>query len=213
MDLTALQTRCKTRFRDTGCAIYNDAAWLAYLNDAYGDVIAASPHWPFLETVSCTGITVAANARTATMPTDASRVMAVRNATDKIVMEPYEGHEEHLIDDPQQALAGIPRSYRVFGSTIQVYPLPTATTTLHLEYKAPPALLASGSDEPAFPEQFHRILVEGALSRAYEDDGQLDQAGSASSRFDSILHAMMFDQLTSRQGRNRQIVDTWYDRL
>lgn len=212
MDLTTLQTRCKTRFRDTACDIYNNAAWTGYLNDSYADVVAASPYWPFLQTNGCAAVTVLSGTRSIALPTDVTRVLAVRNNTDDVVMRSYEGRDQHFVDDPAQDLVGVPRAYRLFGSTIQVFPLPSANTVLAIEYPAPPTELTANSDEPLFPEQYHRILVEGALSRAYEDDGQMDQAASAKQRYDAMLAGMKVDLLASRTSRNRQIVDDWFDR-
>lgn len=212
MDLTALQTRCRTRFRDANQAIVTNAEWLAYLNDAYQDVQAADPHWPWMETRS-SSVSVTANARSATLPTGAIGVTAVRSLTDKIKLEPLDGTAEHIRAFPDVAgTPGIPRLYRVFGRTLEVYPVPAVTTTLEVEYNVGATELASGTDEPAFKPQYHRILVEGALVRAYIDDGAPDQAALHQAAFDSLLADLRYAELGTRTEHFPAIVDSWYGR-
>lgn len=114
MNLTALQARCKLRFRDPNNDIVADADWTGYLNDAYRDVIGAEPYWPFLD-----------------------------------------------------------------SST--------------------PADLAAGSDSPTFDSRWHNILVEGALYRAYLDDGAADQANVHKTEFTTQLEEMKADLLRGRR--------------
>jgi hypothetical protein len=212
MQLSALQARCRTRFRDPNQNIVTDTEWTDYLNDAYRDVIAASPHWPFLETVNCSALVVAANTRSVALPTDVTRVLAVRNATDGFPMRPLlSGTKQHLYLDPEQNMTGVPEWYRVIAGRIEVWPLPTTPTTLHVEYPAPPSLLAGASDEPVFPEQYHHILVEGALQRAYLDDGNLEQAAVHADQYGSILGNMLLDLVgTAQEDSYPTIVDDWY---
>lgn len=211
MQLSDLQARCRTRFRDPNQNIVTDAEWTSYLNDAYRAVIAASPFWPFLEVVSCAALVVSAGTRGIALPTDVTRVTAVRNATDNIPMVPLSGTTEHIRIDPEQSTTGVPEFYRIYAGRIEVWPIPNSDTTLHVEYPAPPAMLSGASDEPVFPEQYHNLLVEGALYRAYVDDGNLEQASVHEAQYAGILGAMLFDLLgTAREDSYPTIVDNWY---
>lgn len=49
-----------------------------------------------------------------------------------------------------------------------LYPTPAAAQTYHVECSRPLAELINPTDEPPFPERFHRILIDGALWREYE---------------------------------------------
>jgi hypothetical protein len=73
---------------------------------------------------------------------------------------------------------GLPIYYYFIGSQLNVWPIPSASTTLQLlgaQWSAP---LTTSSPESAFliPPQFHRsLIVNGGLSRLYamEDDTEL----------------------------------------
>lgn len=117
MDLTTLQARCRTRFRDADQDVVTNEEWTGYLNDAYRDVLGAEPYWPFLD-----------------------------------------------------------------SST--------------------PADLSAGSDTPTFDSRWHNILVEGALNRAYLDDGNAEQAALHAAEFGRQL-AEMKDALLRGRRRSR----------
>lgn len=207
MDRTALETRCRTRFRDPDQAVVTNTEWDDFLNDAYRDVIAASPLWPFLEQRN-SAFSATAATRTTSLPTDCYRVLAVYNQTDHIVLNQIDGRDMAFRLYPNQDETGPPIHFRIRGQHIEWYPLPEVTTTVVLDYIATPALLAAGGDEPVFPEQYHNILVEGALARAYEDDGNLEQSAVHQGRFETILAGMMADLLNDRSPYSHTIIDT-----
>jgi hypothetical protein len=127
-------------------------------------------------------------------------------------MSQIDGATNHIKAFPEQNESGVPELYRIYAGRIEVYPLPETNTVLHIEYPAPPALLANATDEPVFPEQYHSMLIEGALARAYVDDGNAAQAEIHLGQFASMLEAMRFDLLgAGRHDRYPTIVDTWWD--
>lgn len=208
MNLTALETQCRDRFRDTGQIIYTNADWDNYLNDAYRDVSAAQPYWPYMEQQASL-VVVAATSGIA-LPTDVFHVTAVYNSTDKYLLEPLPGRSEYREEYPDPgASSGTPAHYRLRGGFLEVYPRPTVNTTLLVDHFAPPAALAAGGDEPAFPEQFHPILVSGALAYAYEDDGNAAQAAIHWARYAARLAAMERTLLAVRTSRFEQLADEW----
>jgi hypothetical protein len=212
VDLTALQTRCSTRFRDPDNEVVSDAEWTGYLNDAYRDVQAASAFWPWMEAVVTSAVTVTAGNQYVALPTDVSRIQAIRNRTDDLAMRPIPGRTLHLETFPEgSTVTGTPTLYRVAAKRLYVYPTPTADTVFDLEYPVAVADLSAGADEPAFPEQYHHALVEGALSRAYVDDGAPEQAAGHLAAFDGILGRMLTDLLGApRADHYPAIVDDWY---
>lgn len=209
MILSALQARCTDRFRDPNHDILSNAQWLDYLNDAYQDVQAATPFWPWLATSDAT-LTVLANARTTALPVNVYRITALLNDTDDIRMRPFEGTSEHYNQYPTDADAGPPTQYRVLGTTLYVYPKPTVVTALRVEYTKSAAELASAGDLPAFPVEFHRILVEGALGRAYTDDANAQQAALHDAAFAALLESLKTAMLQPQQERYPQIVDDFF---
>lgn len=212
MDAAALKARCASRFRDENHNIVTAVEWLAYLNDAYTDIVAASPFWTFLETRSEAAVTVLANTRSIPLPADVTRVTAVRNVTNAGKLDQIDGRVGQLMFDPEQDDTGIPYLYRLQGVNIEVYPRPTANTVLALEYPLPPPLLVEDTDTPVFPYQFHPALVEGALEKAYTDDGAADQAALHATALATILGRMEVNLLgPNRQERAAGIVDSWWD--
>lgn len=195
MNLTALRDRCEQRFRDPTNSIVTEAQWALYLNEAYRDIIGASPFWPFKEVVSTGTLTVDAGTAYVDLPADTERVFSVRNATDDIPLSQVDGRTAHVIEWPNGDETGVPTHYRIYAGRIYVFPMPTADTVLDVEYPAPPADLSAGSDEPDFPENHHSLLIEGALKRAHEDDGDFARADRCKLAFDEGLAAMKVDLL------------------
>jgi hypothetical protein len=207
MQRSAIVSRCSSRYRDPSNTNVSLAAWAEYVNDAYMDVLAASPFWPFLESRT-EALSVTAGTGTVSLPADVFRVTSVYNATDDIAMIPLDGRAEYRHDFPDPASGlGSPQFYRLRNTTLEVYPWAQATTALSVDIFVPPAELGT-SDEPVFPEHYHRILVSGALAYAYEDDANGAQAQLHRSSFDRLLMAMKEDLLGSRVEKYPEILDT-----
>ena len=62
-----------------------------------------------------------------------------------------------------------------------------------------PADLAANGDSPTFDSRWHNILVEGALYRAYLDDGNAEQAGVHKTEFGTQLDDMRSALLRGRR--------------
>lgn len=209
MDRNALTARCATRFRDEDHAVYTESDWVDYVNDAYAEVIAARHDWPFLESRN-ESLSVTAGTGFVALPTDGWRVTAVYNATNDFPLEQLDGRADyrHWFPNPDQNL-GVPELYRLRSNNLEVYPWPAATTTLHVDLYLPPALLVNSTDEPIFPEQYHRILVARALSEAHRDDGNLDMAGQYEQQYGILLGNMGDDLLSTRGERYPEVRDTF----
>lgn len=209
MQFSAIRTRCAVRFADASFAIITDATWKDYVNARYRAVSADSPYWPFLAQRS-TSVSVTSETRSTILPTDAFRVQNVWDSTDKVKLEPLEGTAEHWRFWPDNTEDGVPVNYRVRNNSLEVYPLPLVTTTFIVEYAAPPSALSADADLPAFPSQYHDILVEGALADAYADDGNLKQYELHESRFQMLLARMRADLLETQTERYYQITDNFF---
>jgi hypothetical protein len=209
MNGQAIVDRAEARFGDSSNAVYSAADWLSFVNDAYTDVVTADPLWPFLEGRD-TSISLSVGDAEKPLPADVWHVLSVYNATDKLPLAPIPGRAEfrHYFPDPGAAL-GIPLYYRLRGNTIEFYPRPAATTAIHLDVLVPPAALATNT-EPVFPEQFHNLLVYGALAKAYEDDENPEMAATFQGRFDRGIERMRLFLLSPRTEEYPQIQDTFF---
>lgn len=208
MNGTAMATRCAFRFGDTTHEVISESEWLEYLNEAYSAVVAEDPYWPFLE-VQTSSLVVAAGAGTVALPSDTWRVSSVYNLTADMPMSPIPGRSDyrHWYPDPENNL-GTPAYYRLQAAVLEVYPFAATATTLAVNVASPPAALI-GAAEPVFPEQYHMLLVHGALAQAYEDDESQGMAQSHNARYERLLQAMKNDLLSSRDEGFHQVIDTF----
>jgi hypothetical protein len=144
MDLSDMIARCSLRYQDENNDQVSEAGWVAYLNDAYRDVLNSNPLWPFLKQTNLhltfpNGFTEAY--RSQPLPTDVFKVTSVYNVTEQYPMRAIEGGTQHIRLYPDQTLTGVVQRYRVFNNTLEVWPLPEETTDILLDYIiAPPDL-------------------------------------------------------------------------
>ncbi len=205
---TQLRTRASVRFGDAAFSIITDASWKDYVNEAYREVCSLEP-WPFLETAS-TSTTIAAGVRYFTLPTNAWKVNALWDSTNKIPLEPITNISQVFDEFPNQDETGVPVLYRVRGTRVEVYPLPTTLTTYTVQYEAYPGDLSADGDLPALPTQYHHILSNLAVAKAYRDDGNFDAAQSYEAEAGVILEAMRRDLLAPRTERYPSITDEFF---
>lgn len=200
--------RCAFRFGDVNHEVIDDTEWLAYLNEAYSAVVADDPFWPFLE-VQNSSLVVAAGTGSIALPSDTWRVSAVYSVTDKMPLTPIPGRSDyrHWYPDPANNL-GVPAYYRLQAAVLEVYPWAQAATTLSVNIASPPAALTLVT-EPVFPEQYHMLLVHGALAQAYEDDESQGMAQSHNARYERLLQAMKTDLLSSRDEGFHEVRDVF----
>lgn len=205
MQFSVIRTYCALRFRDVGNNVVTDASWKLYVNSAYGDVLQALPFFPWNEL--STTLTYSASTRSQNLPTDAWQVLSVFNATDVWPMVELEGRENFLNLYPIQTEIGSPLHYRLFNNALQIYPLPQGSTALTVEYVAMPADLSADADLPVFPEQFHDLLVVGAVARAYRDDGNNEQASAYENEFAQMLKPLVVNMGQPRNPRFVEMTD------
>lgn len=198
MNLGDLRAHAKHRYRDMSGIEVADVTWTNFLNDAYTDVLGASPFWPFMEARSIALVIPAAGDNDVALPAGVGRVLSVFNTTDNYALEELVGRSPFDAYPLLAASTGTPQSYRVFGSTLEVYPYPVVATTVRVEYPVAAALLATDSDSPVFPAQYHRCLVDHALASARLDDGAESMADRLMGRFSRTLEQMKQDLLTVR---------------
>lgn len=201
--------RAEFRFGDTNNAIVSEAQWLDYFQDAYDEGNGYSPFWPFTE-VTDTSASIAAGANSVSLETEQAgswRVTAVLNTTDDYPLRPLVGspYDDYptLADDQ-----GSPQVYRLRSNTLEVFPYTDHAIVLRIEVLKPPAVLANDSASPVWPPEFHRVLIDGALSLAYRDDGNDAFAERHRERFQEGL-AKMEEALLSgaRMESYPQIID------
>jgi hypothetical protein len=207
--MATLRVKAASRFRDAGNDVISTEQWCNYINDAYDEVNQASPFWPWMETRN-QSVSVTAGARTGNLPADVVTVNSVFNSTDDVAMHPNDGKGAQFRGGGSATETGPPRSYRLSGSTIEVYPLPLVTTTLILEVVVSPTRMIDGG-APAYPTAYHHDLVTGALALAYLDDGNQEMYNIHWANFQSKIEKMKNTILAARSEQYPVIRDSFWD--
>lgn len=209
MDFTTMKTRCATRFRDPSNAIVAATEWGNYINDAKAEVDAASERWPWLE-ARATNVSLSAGTATVAIPGSGWYVLSILDSTNDQPLKPLgQWTTSDGMFPTEGETTGSPQYYRVLGSNIEVFPTPDATVVLHVTYLGAPTELTAGGDVPPFGSEFHRILVEGALAKAFLDDGNLEQGQAHAAVFQGLLAQMKATYLRNRGGGFAVLGDNW----
>lgn len=206
---SSIRDRCASRFGDESHNVITDAQWKDYVNDAYRDVQAVRPDWPWMQTKTST-LSIAANTRATSLPTGQTNVTSVYNTTDEILVRNIQGALQHLRLYPDQDETGSVQHYRLQANKIEVYPLADHTTTLIVEGTIPVTDLSADADVPAFAMQFASVLVEWALAKAYRDDDNHAQSDKHQAAGDAVVQAMVMYYLDAREDGYPQIVDDFF---
>ena len=124
-----------------------------------------------------------ANTATLTLPDDFSRFISLRNTTDDDLLAPIALRDF----DDSPASSGKPLYYVIVGSQISLYPTPDAAYNLTLRFYRGPTEMENEGDEPDLPEQYHHLLVEFALMRAFAREDDYEAAGYWREQFEADL--------------------------
>jgi hypothetical protein len=150
------------------------------LNDAYLVDICGDQDWGFLE-ATATGVAPLTLGELATIAyvidtTEEKKLQSIdpRNLTDAFPTTSENGSPSYY--------------YLTEGKVLNVYPANTTDSLSVRYYKAPSKL--SGSATPILPERFHSLIVDGAVSRAYEGSDDYELAQNAATVFQVRLQKM-----------------------
>lgn len=126
------------------------------------------------------------------------------------------------LKDPDFVTTGAPLEYAVnsFSATstgLKLWPKPDAAYTLEIDGLLTGTDLSTDSDVPAMPEDFHDVLILGAMADEYDHDGDKKMADKMEAKYELRRRELRYfvaktAYLTTRQGAN---VDYpwWFVRL
>lgn len=194
-----------SEIRDHGFDDLTEARVLGFINDAYYEMATREP-WPFLETIA--DINTVAGSNALTMPGDFNKALSLTNLTTGRAIRHERRENIWLAGDNPLAASGEPHTFWFRGNSIFMQDVPDRVYSLRLCYiRVPAALTATPDSTPDIPAQHHRILVLGALVKAYmlEDDPEL--AAQFQNAFDRKLAAMQRDLWERQYDRPDRIVD------
>lgn len=217
MNRLDLRNRCRSRFRDILVMVYDDTEWNTYLNEALADAVNASPWWPWAEQHSAV-ITVPKGSDQLGLTLqliDTVKIHSVWNRTDQVLLQPINREQAFqrypVTGTRTTADEGVPMAYRTMGQLLYLYPTPEKATDLIVEYSTGDwPNMTTDEAVPPLPERYHPMLIDGALARAYTDDGNLDQSTTHQGRFDKSLANLMHEVLSGRSGNYPALIDNWW---
>lgn len=150
---------------------------VAILNDTVWDVCSREP-WPFLE--DSVTLTYGGSLATASnFPTDFSKVLSLTDPTNgtTIRWERWEVVQKQYPTTMTDTGLGAPQLYYNRANEINVYPVPSSSDTLTLNYIKWPTELTANSVEAdiLIPPRHQRVVLLGTLAKLYamEDDPEL----------------------------------------
>lgn len=157
-----------------------------WLNQAYREILNLHA-WPFLQTVA-TGVT---GAGTVSVP-DFRKALYV-TADDRVLASI---RLEELADLPADLTrTGVPVYWYLDGTNIKTWPSGGTVVVRYVKRVAP----MTGTADPVFDEEYHDLIVDGAMLRAYKDSDNFEAYAALRQVYDGALAQMAEDYLlTSR---------------
>jgi hypothetical protein len=200
VNLTELRTELYARGTDY---FDEDAAGVtratAFLNQAYRRILNAQP-WVFLEDTA-----------TGTAPltiADLRRVKWVRHATTFAPLK-REDETELVSEGVDLSYEGVPQFYYLTSPTV-IATVPTNGDSIEVKYIKRVDALSDGADEPVFDEEYHNLIVDGAMIKAYIDQDNYEAAQALKGEFAEVLAAMREDYvLVSPEPQYIRVVDPY----
>lgn len=183
----------KTEFYARGTDYLNeDAAGVAraerWLNQAYREILNLHS-WSFLNATA----TGAAGAGSVNVP-DLRKILFVADASSG--SNPGRPLKRVSIEDlaaegADLALTGTPEWYWVEGTTIYGYPFGGTIAVRYIKRVDP----MTGTDTPVFDEEYHNLIVDRAMIKAYIDSDNFEAANALRAEVNLALAAMAEDYL------------------
>lgn len=136
-----LITAAGVRFKDPNNRVISTATWATYLNLAYNEVNKTSPLWPWLESSEQT-LSFSASNRTAALPTDVFQVNWAYDITDDYRLVDQQGRGDQWHQDHLRSETGQPVTYRLRAGNMELFPTPSAATTVVAECISYPTALS-----------------------------------------------------------------------
>lgn len=161
-----------------------------WVNQAYFEILNIQA-WPFLE-ASTTGTS---GAGFVSIP-DLRRIRWVRDVSGSPVALSRVSPDDLAYDEVDFTQTGTPEYYYVeFGNTVRAYPV-GGTVEVHY-IKRVNAM--TGTDTPLFREDYHDLIIDRAMVKAYKDSDNFEAAAALQQEFNAGLLTMAEDyQLDSR---------------
>tara|TARA_B100000586_G_scaffold227464_1_gene175440 strand:- start:2813 stop:3517 length:705 start_codon:yes stop_codon:yes gene_type:complete len=154
-----------------------------FLGEAYDQMVYSEKRWPWYET-SVTFSTVALQKDYTITVVGAAETNGLREIqslrTDNNILTFLGRDDADIVYPLDSASSGDPYYWSFWGESIRIYPTPGGIKTIYVRgYKNPTAFGAGtvdGTSPTDFPEPFHVLIATYGISRAYEQQEDLDMS-------------------------------------
>lgn len=184
MDFAELKTEFYARGADylseDGADVTRAERWL---NQAYREICNLHA-WSFLQ-AEATGVPPLS------IPT-LRRVRFVRLTTQPWYPLAYTTEEEAVSEGLDLTATGTPGYYYVKGGFVYTAPLTSESITVSYLQRIQPL---TGTDVPIFDEEYHNLIVDRAMIKAYQDSDNYEAAAALREDWNSSIQAMVEDYL------------------
>lgn len=172
-----------------------------WLNQAYREILNLHA-WPFLETV----VTGTADAGSASVP-DLRKIRFVQDVSQNPEHKLHRVSVEDLVEEGADLdETGVPEWYYVDGgNNVKAFPLGGTVRVYYIKRVAP----MTGTDEPVFDEEYHDLIVDRAMMKAYKDSDNFEAAGALKQEFDAGVSAMAEDYLLDSREVQYILIDPY----
>ena len=153
------------------------------INMAQNEILSYMP-WPFMET------SVGPSASPLTI-SNLDQILSVVAVDGNVKRELSQQDRRFILNlDPDLTQTGAPMAYWLEGNVVTVWPSST-TDNVTVRYIPVPTDLASDSDTPAIPTQFHDLIVLGAVFQAQMDNDDMQGAQFTRSVWQNRIDGMV----------------------
>lgn len=168
-----------------------------WVNQSYREIIDLAP-WPFLDASKegAAPLTVA----------DLGHVLSVTAVSSDSVLRFLDSRSVTGMD-PTRNDTGSPGYWYLEGeTTIKVYPAEAGT--ILVRYRKVPAALSADADTPVLPAEYHDLIVDGTVVRAYKNRDNFEAAQFTRQEWERGIKGMTHALLKPNYDRERLIVRT-----
>ena len=188
------------KLADVDATDVSDAEINTYINDSYQEALG-DELWAFLlARISFPTVAGTSEYLVSSLASDieAHRVVQVHAAgylLDQI--QPSKYFEMQPVG-AAVSTSGTPNYWTILdGTTLVLWPQPSAVFTVGVVYYRVPADLTQDTDTPVFPSRYHFLLKWGALAYLYRKIGDLESADGAGKSFDDGTADLQADLVKS----------------
>ena len=195
--------------QDHGFGDLSTVRLLSFLNDAYFD-FCTRDNWDFLEAESIVN-TVAATA-TLTTPADLGAIIGITDLTNDrpLRWERRDTMYKQYTNTVDNTSGGQPILFYFHAGAIRLWPIPDGVYQQSIYYLKYPAALTSAPDtSPIFPAAHHRLVVIGALAKAYLMEDDSDLAAIFNAEFDKRIDLARSDLLIKQFDQPDRVIDVF----